>query len=73
MWTVIALSIVADIYFELSRSIDEGIDQIGDKLNDLGHQVLEINEQCKTINWKLDAFKTEFDETTNRTTNRGAN
>lgn len=56
VWSLIALSILADIYFELNGAIHEGVRQIQDNLRDLERKMEQVKGDCETFNQKLDGI-----------------
>lgn len=61
LWGLIAGSILADAEGYLTKML-ERTEEIRKDLKDLAGEVQEVKERCDTLNWKLNQFKTEFDE-----------
>src|SRR5579863_453830 len=61
VWGLIAGSILADAEDYLKTTV-ENTREIAGKIKHLHNQVEKAQEKLETLNWKMDAFKTEFDE-----------
>ena len=61
MWGLIAGSILTDAESYLTETL-ESTKGNNEKLRKVEGEIAAVRTQCETLNWKLDAFKSEFDE-----------
>ena len=63
LWGLIAGSILVDAEGYFTETLEK-TNETKKAIEDLAGEIHEVKEHCDTLNWKLNAFKTEFDEST---------